>query len=467
MDRMDHTVGDDQLSQAWAQAVGDLQSRVQQDSAAGIWLPNLQLLGMRDGLVLVGAPNAYQAKYLEANLGRLLSDCLSDALRRTIRASFVVSGGPSGPIAAPPEERAPIPVRAPRRGPDLSSSPLNPRYTFDAFVSGGSNRIAHAAAMSVAHKPGAASTNPLFIYGGVGLGKTHLMHAIGHGVRELHPDLEVVYIGGEAFLQKVVSAIRDGGMDEFRARIREVDVWLMDDIQLIAQREGTRTETEFFFAFNALHEAGRQIVISSDRPPRQLQLLDDRLRSRFESGLTADIARPDKEMRTAILQQRTLAAGVRVADSVLDYIAETIQSSIRALEGALRRLLYTASIDGRPIDLALARECLADFASNETGRALTVALIRSLVAERFGVSERDLLGKTRRKALVIPRQIGMYVARQVTDRPLQTIAREFGRTDHTTVIHACAQTEKMMRDDASLAVIVTEILEQARRSSAL
>ncbi|MBD3177287.1 MAG: chromosomal replication initiator protein DnaA, partial [Armatimonadia bacterium] len=337
-----------------------------------------------------------------------------------------------------------------------------PKYTFDNFVVGPSNRVAHAAAKNVAATPGTAY-NPLFIYGGVGLGKTHLMQAIGHGVKAQHPGKEVVYISGEAFLQNVLYAIRENKMDAFRARFRKVDLWLVDDIQFIASREGTRTESEFFFTFNALYQEGRQIVISSDRPPKELHLIDDRLRSRFEMGLMADIAVPDPETRLAILQQRAEATDSTVPVEVLQYIADRVESNIRALEGALVRVIYTASIDGESVSLDLVKRCLEDYAVENGSKGVSIADIKSLVAERFGIAEADLSSKKRHKALVTPRQIAMYLARQHTELSLQHIASEFKRQDHTTVMHACTRTEDMISDDPSLASVVNEIADQLRR----
>jgi chromosomal replication initiator protein len=452
-------VGD--LEELWSRSVADLQSRIMSDSAAGIWLPNLQPVDYDDGKLTVAAPNAYQARYLESHVGGALSTSVSRIAGQEVSVQFIVlpsSGQERG------DDRTPLPIRVPppSRTSEFASSPLDPKYTFDNFVVGPSNRVAHAAAKNVAATPGTAY-NPLFIYGGVGLGKTHLMQAIGHGVKAQHPGKEVVYISGEAFLQNVLYAIRENKMDAFRARFRKVDLWLVDDIQFIASREGTRTESEFFFTFNALYQEGRQIVISSDRPPKELHLIDDRLRSRFEMGLMADIAVPDPETRLAILQQRAEATDSTVPVEVLQYIADRVESNIRALEGALVRVIYTASIDGETVSLDLVKRCLEDYAVENGSKGVSIADIKSLVAERFGVAEADLSSKKRHKALVTPRQIAMYLARQHTELSLQHIASEFKRQDHTTVMHACTRTEDMISDDPSLASVVNEIADQLRR----
>jgi len=463
MEYLSQETGGVDLQEAWSRATVDLQSRVLSDSAAGIWLPNLEPIDMRGDVVTVAAPNAYQARYLESHLGDLLADCLSDALRRSVRVSFIVMpGSPAQRLDAP----QPLRVPPPRKKEEFASSPLLGKYTFDSFVVGASNRVAHAAALSAASSPG-GTYNPLFIYGGVGLGKTHLMQAIGHEVKGRHPHLEVIYISGEAFLQNVLLAIRENKMDAFRDRFRRVDVWLVDDIQLIASREGTRTEAEFFFTFNALYQGGRQIVISSDKPPKELLLIEDRLRSRFEMGLMVDIAPPDKETRMAILEQRAESLSAEVPGEVIRYIADKVESNIRALEGALVRVIYTASIDGRQVDIPLAHRCLEDYRRDGDPNGITLDAIKAMVGECFGVTEAQLSSQQRKRDLVVPRQIAMYLSRKHTDMPLQRIATEFSRQDHTTVLHACTRTEQMIQNDPSIAALVTEITDKLRRGSTM
>jgi len=449
------------LKDLWGRAVSDLQSRIMSNSAAGIWLPNLEPVELAEDTLIIAAPNTYQARYLDSQVAGALSNSLTHIAGRDLRVHFVVV--PRGGDQAR-TDHVPLPIRVapPSRTSEFPSSPLDPKYTFDNFVVGPSNRVAHAAARSVSKTPGGAY-NPLFIYGGVGLGKTHLMQAIGHAVKTDHPNKEVLYISGEAFLQNVLYAIRENKMDAFRARFRHVDLCLVDDIQFIASREGTRTESEFFFTFNALYQDGRQIVISSDRPPKELHLIDDRLRSRFEMGLMADIAVPDPETRLAILQQRASATEAEVPLDVLEYIADRVESNIRALEGVLVRVIYAASIDGEAITQALVRRCLEDYAVENGSRGVSVGDIKSLVAERFSVAEADLSSAKRSRGLVVPRQIAMYLTRQHTDLSLQHIASEFKRRDHTTVMHACSRTEEMMRDDPSIASLVTEIADHLRR----
>jgi len=426
------------------------------------WVKGARLLAYEDGSFIVSVRNAYVKSWLEKRLYSSIRRTLADLFGRSVEVRFVVYD----PLEEPVDLGPLWPEDEPEAGIASSEQPyetnLNPRYVFETFVVGSSNQLAHAAAMAVADHPGSAY-NPLFIYGGVGLGKTHLMQAIGHAVKTNHPNKEVLYISGEAFLQNVLYAIRENKMDAFRARFRHVDLCLVDDIQFIASREGTRTESEFFFTFNALYQDGRQIVISSDRPPKELHLIDDRLRSRFEMGLMADIAVPDPETRLAILQQRASATEAEVPLDVLEYIADRVESNIRALEGVLVRVIYAASIDGEAITQALVRRCLEDYAVENGSRGVSVGDIKSLVAERFSVAEADLSSAKRSRGLVVPRQIAMYLTRQHTDLSLQHIASEFKRRDHTTVMHACSRTEEMMRDDPSIASLVTEIADHLRR----
>lgn len=459
-------MSDQRLEEAWTRAIGELQRRALHDSPAGIWLPALVPMELRGDRVVVAAPNAYQAKYLELHLGEMLAECMSDALRRSVHVSFVVTPSEDRPLEMSEAPRVVQPIRPapPKTTTQFGATPLNSRYTFENFVVGPSNRIPHAAAQSVAAHPG-ESYNPLFIYGGVGLGKTHLMQAVGHDIKAKDPSAEVVYISGEVFLQHVVQAIREQKTEAFRERYRRVDVWLVDDIQFIASKEQTRTESEFFFTFNALYESGRQIVISSDRPPKELQLIDDRLKSRFEMGLMTDIAPPDQETRQAILLSQADRTGAHVPDDVISYIADLVQSNIRALEGALRRVLYTASIEGRPVDIELAKSCLMDFSLGHSAREVTIPAVRAAVCERFRVTEEEIRGKSRQKNLVVPRQVAMYLARKLTDRSLQLIGSEFGGRDHSTVLHACEKVQSMLTEDSSLEQMVTEISDRLGRGT--
>ena len=347
--------------------------------------------------------------------------------------------------------RRPSRSRLPARESDtLASTPLNPKYTFESFVVGKSNQFAEAAALAVARNP-AKSYNPLFLYGGVGLGKTHLMQAIGHHVAWEHPHLRVEYVSGDTFTFHVVSSIRDDQFGAFRRKYHEVDVWLVDDIQFIAAKE--RTESEFFQVFNTLYETGRQVVITSDRPPKELQVMDDRLRSRFEWGLIADIKPPDLETRIAILGRKAQGEGMEVPEEVIHYIGRMVKSNIRVLEGALIRVLAAASLTGAEITLSLAAEQLRDHSLDTDEQPLSIARVQQLVASHFSFSVPELTARTRKRDVVWARQIAMYLCREILSSSYPSIARAFGGKDHSTVIHACTKIRNEMNDSGVRALV--------------
>ncbi|MGL5711884.1 MAG: chromosomal replication initiator protein DnaA [Paraclostridium sp.] len=310
---------------------------------------------------------------------------------------------------------------------------LNPKYTFDTFVIGNSNRFAHAACVAVAESP-ARAYNPLFLYGGVGLGKTHLMHAIGHHIMEQKKDPKVVYVSSEKFTNELINSIKDDRNEEFRNKYRNVDVLLIDDIQFIAGKE--RTQEEFFHTFNSLHEANKQIIISSDRPPKEIPTLEDRLRSRFEMGLITDIQAPDFETRMAILRKKAQMENLDVPNEVTVYIAKNIKSNIRELEGALTRVIAYSSLTNRTISFELASEALKDIITNSKHEEITVNRIKEKVSSVFGLKMEDFNSKKRTRSISYPRQVAMYLSRELTDLSLPKIGEEFGGRDHTTVIHA-------------------------------
>ncbi|MGD0110303.1 MAG: chromosomal replication initiator protein DnaA [Armatimonadota bacterium] len=340
----------------------------------------------------------------------------------------------------------------------LATNPLNPKYSFGNFVVGKSNQFAQAAALAVANKPG-NSYNPLFLYGGVGLGKTHLMQAIGLHTLASRPELRVQYVSGDTFTFHVVSSIRDDRFGAFRKKYREVDLWLVDDIQFIAAKE--RTESEFFQVFNTLYETGRQVVITSDRPPKELQIMDDRLRSRFEWGLIADIKPPDFETRMAILARKAQAERADVPEDVLRYIAGVVKSNIRVLEGALIKVLAAASLTAAQIDLKLAVEQLRDHSLDTHQQPLSIARIQQLVAEHFSLTVPELTAPNRTQGVVHPRQIAMYLCRELLNASFPSIARAFGGKDHSTVIHACTKIRGEM-DDNAIQALINELAAKLR-----
>lgn len=338
---------------------------------------------------------------------------------------------------------------------------LNPRYTFENFVTGASNRFAQAAALAVAETP-ARSYNPLFIYGVAGLGKTHLLHAIAHYVKQNYPAYKVRYVSTEAFLNDYVEGIRTNSMPEFKRKYREIDVLLVDDIQFMEGKEGL--QEEFFHTFNQLHAANRQIVLSSDRPPRAIATLEDRLRSRFEWGLITDIQPPDVETRLAILRKKAEREPTHIPDDVLEFIATNITNNIRELEGALIRVSAFASLNRQPMTAELAATVLGDILSDSEPRPITAQVILEATSKMFGFTQDELRGKSRRRPLVTARQVGMYVCRQMTDLSYPAIAREYGGRDHTTVIHAVEKIGALMSERRQIYDQVTELTQTIRSS---
>ncbi len=330
---------------------------------------------------------------------------------------------------------------------------LNPRYTFNTFVIGNSNRLAHAGSVAVAESP-AKAYNPLFVYGGVGLGKTHLMHAIGHYILSQSREQKVVYVTSETFTNELINSIRDDKNIEFRSKYRSVDVLLIDDIQFIAGKE--RTQEEFFHTFNTLYEANKQIVISSDRPPKDILTLEDRLRSRFEWGLIADIQAPDLETRIAILRKKAKLENLIMPDDVLSYIANNIQSNIRELEGALIRIIAFSNLYNREINVEMAMEALKDILSNRKPKQITADLIKEHIGEYFNIKIEDFTAKKRTKAIVYPRQIAMYLCREMTDLSLPQIGDEFSR-DHTTIMHAHEKITNEIDKDPQTKLLIDEL----------
>lgn len=332
---------------------------------------------------------------------------------------------------------------------------LNPKYTFDTFVIGNSNRFAHAACVAVAEAP-ARAYNPLFLYGGVGLGKTHLMHAIGHHIMEQKKDPKVVYVSSEKFTNELINSIKDDRNEEFRNKYRNVDVLLIDDIQFIAGKE--RTQEEFFHTFNSLHEANKQIIISSDRPPKEIPTLEDRLRSRFEMGLITDIQAPDFETRMAILRKKAQMEDIDVPNEVTVYIAKNIKSNIRELEGALTRVVAYSSLTNRTISFELASEALKDIITTSKHEEITVNRIKEKVSAVFSLKMEDFNSKKRTRSISYPRQVAMYLSRELTDLSLPKIGEEFGGRDHTTVIHAHDKISKDIENNEDFKEKVNKII---------
>lgn len=338
---------------------------------------------------------------------------------------------------------------------------LNPKYTFDTFVVGNNNKLAHAASVAVADAP-AEAYNPLFLYGGVGLGKTHLMHSIAHYILDHNKDAKVLYVTSEKFTNELIDSIRHDKNAEFRNKYRNIDVLLIDDIQFIIGKEST--QEEFFHTFNTLHEAKKQIIISSDKPPKDIETLEERLRSRFEWGLTADIQPPDYETRMAILKKRAELDGLNIDDDVMQYIANNIKSNIRELEGALNKICVFAALERKPINVNLAEEALKDLITPEGQREITPELIMNVVAEHYNISISDMISKKKSQEIAFPRQISMYLCRKLTDKSLQYVGNMLGRRDHSTIIHGADKIEHDIKENQSLKNTIDVIIKKINPS---
>jgi chromosomal replication initiator protein len=413
------------------------------------WLRPCRLLSLEGDHLTIGAPNRFTRDWLIQHHLDVLHAAASDCLGGHPRISIVIDDALASDAA--PEASGPA---APARG-AANVEGLNPRYTFDAFVVGSSNQFAQAACQAVAELPSRAY-NPLFIYGGVGLGKTHLLHAVGHQAVKLFAGLSVVYLSSERFTNELINAIRYDRTAEFRARYRTIDLLLIDDIQFISGKE--RTQEEFFHTFNDLYESRKQIILSSDCSPKDIPEIEERLRSRFEWGLIADIQPPDFETRVAILKKKAAVERVRLADDVAYLIAGRVKSNIRELEGSLTRMIAFCALTGREMGVDLAQEVLADL-WGEDEKIITIEQIQRKVGDFFGVKLADLKAKSRTRAVAFPRQIAMYLARQLTHASLAEVGRAFGGKDHTTVLHAVDKIQNLLQEDPKLRKTVDGIIQ--------
>jgi chromosomal replication initiator protein len=419
----------------WEAALGQLQMELPR-ATFDTWVRDAVLLAYEDGCFIIGVHNAYARDWLEDRLLSTVKRVLTGIASRSVEVRFVVWNG-----EAPDDEPLAHPAPGTASESPGTSRSVNPRYTFDNFVVGASNRLAHAAALAVAESP-AKAYNPLFLYGGVGLGKTHLLHAVGNACVAQH--LNARYVSSEEFTNDLINAIRTHATDAFREHYRRIDVLLIDDIQFLAGKEST--QEEFFHTFNTLHGQDKQLVISSDRPPKAMVTLEERLRSRFEWGLTADIQAPDVETRMAILRSKAERAGRRVASEHLEVIARRVQSNIRELEGALTRVLAFSELSGTPLSTELIDTALADLLPR--GGAVTMERIISAVANHYGMSEEQLVSRNRSRQIALPRQVAMYLIREETDASLPQIGERLGGRDHTTVMYGCEKiADRMERDD--------------------
>jgi chromosomal replication initiator protein len=439
--------------QVWRAALGELQVSLSPANYE-TWVRDTQLIDVDDQKFKIAVPNGFAKDWLETRYRSLISQTLARIVGYSVQVEFVVGATPEasageatqrsdGPEPSPRVgTTAQVRLEPTRVGGEGGTSNINPRYTFSNFIVGSANRLAHAASLSVAERPGHAY-NPLFLYGGVGLGKTHLMHAIGNQVAAKFPRKRVVYATSEKFTNEFITSIQQGKIDDFRARYRRIDLLLIDDIQFIADKE--RTQEEFFHTFNAIHEDGKQIVLSSDRPPKAILTLEERLRSRFEWGLIADLTAPDLETRIAILRAKAEEGAVPITSDVIEFIARKVVSNIRELEGALNRIVAYASMGAMPISIELAQAVLSNVLYNPKKRQVTPERIARAVSDYYSVPMDVLQGQKRDKAIVMPRQIAMFLMREETDVSLLRIGAELGGRDHSTVLHAC---DKITRESA-------------------
>jgi chromosomal replication initiator protein len=442
----------------WDKALVEIQKKLSKPSFE-TWLKSTKAHSLQGSSLTITAPNDFARDWLEAHYGNLISETLYSLTGEELEIKFIIPQHQSSnelDVVQPKEKKKKVDDVA-----EFSPSMLNSKYTFETFVIGSGNRFAHAASLAVAEAP-AKAYNPLFIYGGVGLGKTHLMHAIGHYVLEHNPSAKVVYLSSEKFTNEFINSIRDNKAVEFRNKYRSVDVLLIDDIQFLAGKE--QTQEEFFHTFNTLHEESKQIVISSDRPPKEIPTLEDRLRSRFEWGLITDITPPDLETRIAILRKKAKADGLDIPNEVMLYIANQIDSNIRELEGALIRVVAYSSLINKDINADLAAEALKDIIPSSKPRVITIHDIQRVVGQHYNVKLEDFKAKKRTKSVAFPRQIAMYLSRELTDFSLPKIGEEFGGRDHTTVIHAHEKISKLLDSDAQLQKQVKEIQDMLQRS---
>ncbi len=421
----------------WARLVDSL-SRILPTPVLENWIRPCRLLAVEGDHLRIGAPNKFSRDWLAQNYLESLHQASREVLGGHPRITLVVDD-------VVPAEPAPTP-RVERVSASGSVEGLNPRYTFDAFVVGSSNQFAQAACQAVAELPSRAY-NPLFIYGGVGLGKTHLLHAVGHQSARLFPGMSVAYLSSERFTNELINAIRYDRTAEFRARYRTIDLLLIDDIQFISGKE--RTQEEFFHTFNDLYESRKQIIVSSDSSPKDIPEIEERLRSRFEWGLIADIQPPDFETRVAIIKKKAALERIRLGDDVAYLIASRIKSNIRELEGSLTRMIAFCALTGREMTVDLAQEVLGEL-WGEDEKIITIDQIQRRVCDFFGLKLSDLKAKNRTKAIAFPRQVAMYLSRQMTHSSLSEIGRAFGGKDHTTVLHAVDKIQTLLQDDPKL-----------------
>ncbi len=431
------------------------------DISYNTWILPLKLHSIEDDCVIIAIPSdqEHSLKYICNKYSLPFKVAIAETMHKVYEVEFVLEKDINNSNRTKGSTRFEV-------NPECEKANLNSKYTFDTFVVGGNNKFAHSAALAVAESPGEIY-NPLFLYGGVGLGKTHLMHSIAHFIINNNPNAKVLYVTSETFTNEVIETIRIGNnsptaMSKFREKYRNVDVLLLDDVQFIIGKEST--QEEFFHTFNQLHGEKKQIILSSDRPPKDMETLEERLRSRFEWGLIADIQSPDYETRMAILRKKEEMDGYEIDDEIIKYIANNVKSNIRELEGALNKLIAFSNLENREINMELAEEALKDIISPNLPKRITPQFIIDVVADHFNIQPSDILSKKRNTEVVIPRQISMYLIRELTDTPLTAVAKLLGKKDHTTIIHGQKKVLAELETNPSMKATIDAILKKINPS---
>ncbi|MCD5405608.1 MAG: chromosomal replication initiator protein DnaA [Desulfotomaculum sp.] len=435
----------------WQQVISILKKRINKHSFE-TWVTSLTPLGYYNNFVLIEVPNHFSKSWLDERYTPILKQAFKEVLDKNVNIQFILSDEAE-------EYLSNISTENNKQHVDEDCMLID-RYTFDTFVVGNSNKFAHAASLAVAETPG-RTYNPLFIYGGVGLGKTHLMHAIGHYIKKNILNIKIAYVTSEKFTNELIDSIKDKETVSFRNKYRKIDVLLIDDIQFLAGKE--RTQEEFFHTFNTLYESNKQIIISSDRPPKNIPTLEDRLRSRFEWGLITDIQPPDYETRVAILRKKAQLERLEVPDETIYYIADKIQSNIRKLEGALNKVIAYASLNNITVSREIAEQVLKDIISPEAPKKITIELVQRVVAEHYDLKVEDLKTKKRTRKVAFPRQIAMYLCRElVNGASLPKIGEAFGGRDHTTILHGCEKISAEIENDLELRETINKLIKKIK-----
>jgi chromosomal replication initiator protein len=461
----------EELEHIWNQTLNEIKDKLSNPSFK-TWFSNTEPVDLKDdNILMIEVPNDFIKDWIETRYNELITDIIQDLTDTDLNCRFYteeelnelkeVEEENESQDEEEKKEETNKKSEEEKRKYNINNN-LNPKYSFDSFVVGNGNRFAHAAALAVAEAP-AKAYNPLFLYGDVGLGKTHLMQAIAHYILKHNPDNKVVYVSSETFTNELINAIKDDKTAAFRDKYRNIDILLVDDIQFLANKE--RTQEEFFHTFNSLHEANRQLIISSDRPPKEIPTLEERLRSRFEWGLITDIQKPDLETRIAILRKKADMENLKVPNEVIIYIANNIQSNIRELEGALIKVIAYSSLVDKEIDIDLAENALKDLIVEDSEpREVNIELIKDVVVDYYNLKKEDMTSKKRTQKIAFPRQIAMYLSRELTDLSLPHIGEEFGGRDHTTVIHAYNKIEEKIEEDNEFNKVVDKIITRIKNS---